>query len=172
MAKINKNEKPLRSVGEISEEICWDEYEYSHLFEHYCTLYPNFKIEKIEIKVIHDESLTKREGLVYALVVENKIVKIGQSINTFKKRLGSYNTGKQSYRSRGTNSGANFFILQSLLNINKPIEVYLLTPDHKRWEILDVSGTEAFPSAKIWERVLLDKFKKTYGRLPIGDSQN
>lgn len=171
MAKVNKNESPIRTIREIKNEVKWDEYEYSSLFTHYCDVEPNFDNERLEIVHIHEYNLVDVKGIVYVLVVENRIIKMGQSINEFSSRLGSYNSGKMAYRARGTNSGANFFMLQSLLNIKKQVNVYLLAPNHKKWEVLGETGTEPFPPAKIWERILLNKFKSKYGKLPIGNTQ-
>ncbi len=172
MAKTNKNENPLRSLKALKDEIKWEDYSHKDLFIHYCDLIPHHENEKLTIENIKDDKLTKAAGVIYAFVIDGKIFKIGQSIGTFKSRLGSYNTGKQSYRSRGTNSGANFFILQSIFGMKtEKVEVYLIAPNHRKWEALGETGTEAFPSAKIWERIILAKFKEKYEKLPIGNTQ-
>ena len=172
MIKKKKNDNPLRSTDELKSEIPWDEYESVNLFTYYCDLRPVFAKEKLEILNIQEPQISTICGVVYVLVVNQRILKIGQSTTTITKRLRSYNTGTQSLRIRGSAGGANFFILQSLLNFNTDAQVYVLLPRHRTWNILGNKGTEAFPSAKIWERVLLEKFKAKYEKLPIGNFQN
>ena len=168
---VNRNEQPLRSVKELDGSQRWADYFDRERFVHLCTLAPDNDRERLEVAAVHDEEGMKREGLVYAMVVDGRIFKIGQSINTFKNRLGSYNTGKMSYRSRSTNSGANFFILQSLLLFNEAVEIYAFFPPHRRWRLFGRTGHEAFPSTKVAERALLDRYAKRYGAKPIGCSQ-
>lgn len=139
---------------------------------HFCTLAPNHGEQKLEVKAVRDKGQRNRKGLVYVLVIDSRIFKIGHTINTFESRLRSYNTGRVSYRSRGTNSGANFFVLQSILGIGKNVAVHCFYPDQKKWNLLGETGHEAFPSSKTAERIILGRFRKKYGSLPIGCTQS
>jgi len=169
--RTNKNEDPLRSLAKLRDEQDWQTYDQRMLFAHICTLQPNLKLERLEVVTVHDDESMRKPGMVYALVVDGKIFKIGHTITPFKKRVNSYNTGKGKYRSRGTNSGANYFILQSLLHFGCAVEVYGFYPAHKKWELLGETGFEAFPSSKTAEKIFLNRFRKSYGRLPIGCTQ-
>ena len=171
MARTNKNENPLRRREQIEPKIRWSKYMDKDLFTHLCTVVPDPEGERLSVGKIHDELLWKRRDMVYVFVLHGLILKIGQTTKTFEERLRSYNTGKMAYRSRGTNSGANFFILRSLLNIGSRVQVYGLYPEQKRWRYLGAEGTAAFPPAKVIEKVLLKRFAEEYGQKPIGCSQ-
>lgn len=170
-SRTNKNEDPLRSLAKLGDEQEWQTYDQRDHFSHICTLRPNRELERLDIADVHDDAKMPEPGMVYALVVDGKIFKIGHTITPFRKRVNSYNTGKGKYRSRGTNSGANYFILQSLLHFGCAVEVYGFYPDHKKWELFGESGFEAFPSSKTAEKILLKRFKESYERLPIGCTQ-
>lgn len=170
--RVNRNESPLRKLSDLNQEIRWSIYDRASLFTHLCTLAPNNDNERLDVREIHDPDLWGRRGLVYAMVVEDRIFKIGQSINTFKDRLGSYNSGRMSFRSRGTNSSSNFFALQTFLQLGHPVEIYALFPDHKTWRFLGETGREAFPSSKVAERIVLGMFRESYDRLPLGCGQS
>ena len=169
--KTNKNENPLKRLEQISECPLWRSYPDQVFFTKLCVIKPEQEIEKLVMHEVCDEDKIKRAGLVYVLVVDGRIFKIGQTITPFKKRLDSYNTGQMKYRSRGTNSGANFFVLQSLLSLNKRIQVYAFFPEHKEWRLFDESGHEAFPSAKVAEKILIRRYEEKYGKKPLGCSQ-
>ena len=169
--RTNKNENPLQNLSALNDEIQFENYKQKTYFKHYCTLIPNNEREELYIDEVYESSLNNHKGIVYLLVIDGKIFKIGQSILSFKDRLGSYNTGKMSYRSRGTNSGANFWVLQSLLKLKTRVEVYLYGIEHKSWQFLNEKGTEPFPSSKSVEKVFLKYYKEVYDRLPIGCAQ-
>ncbi len=171
MAKINISERVLRTTEALNNEIRWQDYLDRELFTYYCDLLPDHKYERIVIDNIQDHSLTEIEGFVYAFVIDDKILKIGQSITMFTGRVSSYNCGKQKARDKGTCSVTNYFILQSILKINVPVKVYLMIPSHRTWELFGETGTVSFPPVKIWERKLLERFRETHCKSPIGNSQ-
>ena len=170
-SKVNKNEVPLRKKSQLSGAVKFSEYIDAEHFEHICTVDASEDQEKLIIREIHNNKKMARTGLVYVLVVNDLIFKIGHSINDFKNRLGSYNTGKMAYRSRGTNSGANFYILQSLINLKWAVEVYGYYPSKRKWNLFDENGKEPIPSSKTAEGVFLRRFKEEYNKLPLGCSQ-
>ncbi len=122
MAK-RKSDIILKSVNDLKDEIDYKDFEYKEYFNLLCELVPNNSLEKLEINAI-DEKNMKNEGLVYVFVIQGKIFKIGHSITPITKRVQSYNCGKVEYRKNGTYSTTNYFVLQSLLKINKIVQVY------------------------------------------------
>ncbi len=122
MAK-RKSDIILKSVNDLKDEIDYKDFEYKEYFNLLCELVPNNSLEKLEINAI-DEKNMKNEGLVYVFVIQGKIFKIGHSITPITKRVQSYNCGKVEYRKNGTCSTTNYFVLQSLLKINKIVQVY------------------------------------------------
>lgn len=106
------------------------------------------------------------------MVIKNKIYKIGSCTTGFKARVGSYNCGKQKARNKGTCSTTNYFVLQTLLNFNVPVEIYgLFSKREMTFMFLGSEIKEAFPSAKNMKNILLVKFKKKYNKLPIACAQ-
>lgn len=162
---------PLKAIGDLANEVRWASYDQRDLLAPLCRLKPNRETGKLVVDEIYDEGHWRTKGVVYALVVKGLIFKIGQSINTFKSRVGSYNSGRTEYRISGKNSGANYWCLQSLLNIGLDIEVYAFYPDHMEWKGIGESGSEAFPSAKTIEKILIKRFENSYKRKPIGCTQ-
>ncbi len=122
MAK-RKSDIILKSVNDLKDEVDYKDFEYKEYFNLLCELVPNNSLEKLEINAI-DEKNMKNEGLVYVFVIQGKIFKIGHSITPITKRVQSYNCGKIEYRKNGTCSTTNYFVLQSLLNINEVVQVY------------------------------------------------
>lgn len=132
---------------------------------------PNLIEEKWEIE-IKDPRYNSRNDLVYALVIDGKILKFGKSITTMKKRVQSYHCGKDKYRIKknATNSASNWYILQSVLHIGKPVYIYALfvptTKGHfKGW-------TYCKRVSKEIEGLLLSAFETQYGSKPIGNRQS
>ncbi len=124
--KKNKNITPL-THQDLVNEIAYSDFEYKSYFLHLCNLIPNKDAEKLEIETIDSDFIDKK-GCVYVFVIEGKILKIGQTITNIKERVQSYNCGKVEYRISGTNSPTNYFILQSILKINKKVTVYAFFP--------------------------------------------
>lgn len=91
--------------------------------------------------------------------------------NVEKERIQSYNCGKTEYRIAGTNSTTNYFILQSLLKINKIVKVYAYFPDKKEYKIFGEFGCDSFPPAKKVERKILSDFIKKHKLKPIANTQ-
>ena len=170
MAKKNRNILIIKKPDELVGEIDYSRFLYKDYFEFLCSIIPNKEQERLDV----GESGTKRidtKGLVYIFVIEGKIFKIGQSINSIKDRIQSYNCGKRDYRIVGTNSTTNYFVLQSLLEINRPVQVYAYFIDKKRYEIFGEVGEDTFPSTKIVERKILKDFLEKYGKKPIANTQ-
>lgn len=86
-------------------------------------LVPNQEQEKLEFCGDIDK-FSNIEGVVYLFVVDGKILKLGKTDTSMKKRIQSYNCGKRQYRENGTCSTTNYKVLQSFLSIGKNVELY------------------------------------------------
>ncbi|MBE8182639.1 MAG: restriction endonuclease [Candidatus Portiera sp.] len=128
---------------------------------------PNKEKEKLDLKEIEGGDI-KKKGLVYIFALNKKIFKIGHTITSIKKRVGSYNCGTRKYRERGTNSTTNYFILQSLLNINRKVNVYAFFPVHPKYEIFGEKFQDSYPAAKTAEKKIIKHFEDIHKKKPIG----
>ena len=168
--KKNKNIVPIKSIKELSQEIKYDDFEYKSYFNLLCHLVPNNESEKLEIEVINQE-LIEKEGMVYVFVIDDYIFKIGHTITNIKKRIQSYNCGKTEYRINGTNSTTNYFVLQSLLKINKKVLVYVYFPTHLTYEVFGEEYSDSHPPSKRAENILMKAYIAKYNKKPIGCTQ-
>lgn len=165
--KKNRNEELITQKDIEKIEFRLENFDYRERFRFLCTLHPNQVQERLEIIEAVDEKdfNIKKPALIYIFVLDGKILKIGASMTSFKGRVGSYNCGRVDNRIRGTCSTTNYFVLQSLLKLNKNIDVYayfIPTTTH------DVFGQmQVIPhNPKYWEKVILTKLKKE-NKLPI-----
>ena len=169
-SKYNKLDEPLKKLESLSEQLLWKNYEHKDKFEYICEVQPDEENEKLIITDSKKENMKK--SCVYIMVIEDRIFKIGTALRGMAGRIGSYNSGKVKFRTRGTNSGANYWVLQSMLNFKKKVTFYAYYPPVRKCktvfgEIVD----EPFPSSKTIEGVVLRQFEKKYGRKPIGCTQ-
>lgn len=172
MATKSKNVSPIKSLKELESEISYNDFNYKKYFHHLCDIIPEKSYEKLTISPI-DEANIKTEGLVYVFAIENKIFKIGHTIKSIKDRIQSYNCGKTEYRIKGTCSTANYFVLQSLLNINKPTNVYAFFPEKPRFTIFGKKYIgDSYPPSKRAEKEIITNFKNKFNKKPIGCTQS
>lgn len=169
----------LTSIEQLSNQLNWDEFSIStpdgntltaNNFELIAVGYPNREKEKWDMDTI-DPRYDTQEDLIYALVIDGKLLKLGKSITTMKKRVSSYHCGKNSYRQKpnATNSATNWFILQSVLAIGLPVEIYALFIPQTQGEFM--GWTYHNRVSKEVEGRLLSAFCKKYGYRPIGNIQ-
>ncbi|MDR2527156.1 MAG: hypothetical protein LBC92_04755 [Rickettsiales bacterium] len=171
MVKVkNRNIIILKDIDDLKYEVNYDDFEYKQYFSHLCNLIPNSRQEKLDIEIVNEKNIDKK-GFVYAFVIEGKIFKIGQSITSIKERISSYNCGKTEYRISGTNSTTNYFVLQSLLKINKIIEVYAFFPENPKYTVFGKEYQDGLSTSKRAEREILKDFIKNHNKKPIGCSQ-
>ena len=168
--KKKKNDVSLQSFEELNTEFNYSDFLYEKQFTYLCNIIPFKEKECLEIEDIGNQNLYS-EGLVYVFVINKKILKIGHTIGSIQSRIASYNCGKEIHRKKGTCSTTNYFILQTLLNINVPVQVYAFFPKQQEYKIFDEYGKEPFPSPKIVEKIVIKNFIKKEGRLPIGCTQ-
>jgi hypothetical protein len=131
---------------------------------------PNKAEEKLEVETVDAANINK-SGMVYVFVIEGKIFKIGQSISSIKQRVQSYNCGKIEYRISGTNSTTNYFVLQSLLNIGKVVNVYAFFPEQPTYTIFGKTYQNSLSVSKQAEKEILKTFMETHKKKPIGCTQ-
>ena len=166
----NKNDEPLKCEKDLCEEVGWSKFLYEKYFEYLCDLKPDVTSESLEVVSVDSTKIHER-GLVYVFVIAGKIFKIGHTITSITDRVQSYNCGKMAYRKNGTCSTTNFFVLQSLLNIEKRVKVYAYFPSKMKYEIFGEHGEEKFPSPKTVEKKVIKEFIATYKKKPIGCMQ-
>jgi hypothetical protein len=161
--KINKTDIIISEKDTLNEMLI-NEFKYKKYFEFLCTLIPERNNERIIIKEIN-EILIHRKGVLYIFLLNNRIIKVGSSTVSFKERVSSYNCGRKKFRKNGTCSTTNYLVLQSLLNINKPIFVYAHFPNEIE---IDVWGTKEIISipTKRFEKMILTELKSK-NKLPI-----
>ncbi|RLA08498.1 MAG: hypothetical protein DRQ51_02505 [Gammaproteobacteria bacterium] len=135
-----------------------------------CDLKPNKDRERLEVINPNKDNINKN-GLVYLFVINDKIFKIGHTITSIVKRVQSYNCGKIEYRIAGTNSTTNYFVLQSLLNMNKIINVYAFFPIQPKYKIFGKEYQDGRAPAKTAENKIINEFIKNHNKKPIGCTQ-
>lgn len=99
------------------------------------------------------------------------IIKIGNSRNTFKDRLGSYNCGVIT--NIRTASTTNLKILQSFVATRKEFNLYLLDCSDVttfKWHGVD-SVPFASPKGLAYEDILVKKFIEQFGTKPLANVQ-
>ncbi|MCL4374214.1 MAG: GIY-YIG nuclease family protein [Candidatus Marsarchaeota archaeon] len=159
---MNKNDRPINE-SDVEKQIRFNDFCYKDKFRFICRLAPNILKERIDI-IDEVDSLTDKPDLVYALVINGRIIKIGSSTTSFKDRVSSYNCGKKAYRQNGTCSTTNYVVLQSILNINKNVDVYAFFPEKYT---LNIWGErEEISLSKKYEKAILTELKKN-GKFPI-----
>lgn len=162
---MNRNDEPLK---EIDTTIPMNDFPYISHFKKIGTIKANEPTESIVIKS-KESSFESDKELVYLFVIDGYIQKVGSTTTTMKKRIQSYNCGKQAYRDSGTCSTTNYFVLQSFLRINKDIEVYAFFPEKKKMQV-DVFGDivekELYVPSKEYEKKILVELKEN-GVMPI-----
>jgi hypothetical protein len=170
--KKNRNIVLLKGIDDLQNEVNYSDFEFKEHFFHLCDIIPNKEKEKLELDIstVCAEKI-KIAGLVYVFVINGKIFKIGHSITPISKRVQSYNCGKTEYRISGTNSTTNYFVLQSLLNINQTVNVYAYFPEHQAYTVFGKTYTDSFPPAKRAENDVITSFLKKHNKKPIGCTQ-
>ena len=168
--KPNKNDRPLTSAADLRGEVSYQNFEFKPHFVRLGALRPEAAKERLVLTPAAKAKIDRR-GMVYVLCINGKILKIGCTITDFAARVQSYNCGKKAFRASGTCSTTNYFILQSILNINRAVTVYAYFPKLMKYDIFGKRGEEPFPSPKAVEKEILRRFIKRHGQVPIGCTQ-
>lgn len=172
--KKNRNDILLEDISQLDNEVVWDEYEYNNRFSYLCKVIP----EKEHERLVTADEVTEnmQRACVYMLIVNGRIFKIGKAEGTmnvggFSGRVSSYNCGKQKARDKGTCSTTNYWVLQSLINLNVEVTVYAYFPEDATTEIFGETITQPFPTPKAVEGVVIKHFQGKYYKKPIGNTQ-
>ena len=171
--KRNKSDFPLKHLGALSGEVAWAKYEHKSAFKYVCEAAPNRKEERLEVTGKTD--LIQRP-CVYVAVIARKVFKIGVASSAKNRggvegRVGSYNSGTAANMKAGTCSVTNNWALQTFLNLGEKIRFYGYFPEMKSFRVFGEKVTDASPSPKAIETVLIRQFEKKYGKKPIGNTQ-
>ena len=180
MSRETISVKHLTSVEQLNRELDWKDFKVKTptgkiLTPEDFTLVaignPNRQLEKWDMD-IKDVRYKTQEDLIYALVINGKLLKIGKSITTMYKRVQSYHCGKNSYREKAnaTNSATNWYILQSVLAINLPVYIYVLYVPRTDGEFMGWSFHNRI--SKEIETKLIAAFYEQYSFKPIGNKQS
>jgi hypothetical protein len=162
--KINRTDRIIIEE-ELSKEEDYSNFKYKDNFSFLCDLVPDKKNEKLVIK---NEDIKKinKIGVLYIFTWNNKLLKIGSSITSFKDRVQSYNCGKEEYRRKnGTCSTTNYLVLQTILRLDITVKVYAFFPGDIEIDIFGEKKNISSP-AKEYEKKILVELKKE-GKLPI-----
>lgn len=160
----------LRSKEQLKDEVDYERFKYKEYFDIVCRLIPDRENETLVIEPINEE-LTNKEGIVYVFVINGKIFKVGESINSIKDRVQSYNCGKLEYRLKGTCSTTNFYVLQSLLSIGETVDVYGYFPIQPEYTIFNNKYKSSKSASKVAENLIIKDFIDEYNKKPIGCTQ-
>ena len=179
MAKNTFSATHLTSISQLCHELNWKDFKVKMENGQYLTA-NNFSLIAIGnpdsqnekwIMDVKDEKYNNTCDLIYALVVEGKLLKLGKSITTMKERISSYHCGKNAYRQKknATNSATNWFILQSVIAMGKPVYVYAFFTERSYGEFMG----EKFQNriSKEIEAIILARFAEQYGFRPLGNRQ-
>lgn len=180
MAKETMSVTHLTNINQLNNELKWKDFKIktpngqtltSQDFDLVAIGTPNKDAEKWDMD-IKDKRYINKEDLIYTLVIDGRLLKIGKSITTMKKRVQSYHCGKNKYRekSNATNSATNWYILQSVLAINLPVYIYVFYIPETKGEFM--GWTYHNRISKEVESKLITAFYKQYKFKPIGNKQN
>ena len=160
----------LKSKEELKEEVDYKDFKYKDYFELICRLKPDKENETLLIESVNEE-LSNKEGIVYVFVIDGKIFKVGESVNSIRARVQSYNCGKLEYRLKGTCSTTNFYVLQSLLTIGEKVDVYGYFPVQPEYTIFGNKYKSSKSASKVAENLIIKDFVEEYKKKPIGCTQ-
>ena len=161
-----KNIEGVFTEKDIESWPLWENYSLKEYFVPLGTIYPDKDKEKLNWEAV-EEMLNKYEGLDYSFVIEGHFYKLGKTDTTMQDRLTSYNCGTENFRKDGTCSVTNFKVLQTLLNINKPVTVFALLAPKAILTVFGKTYEISVSPSKFIEGILIDQAKKDFGdKLP------
>ena len=140
----------------------------------------NPEVNPIQYNVVKglEEKYDSYRELIYAIVIDGKIVKIGGTYTGMKKRHGSYNCGTRKARAKGTCSVTNFDITEyqfTALRQGKTVEWYVFDVPLAETTINLPWGDEIKYDAKTYmkyESSLCHKYASLRGAVPPCNKQD
>ena len=135
----------------------------------------NPEVNPIQYNVVNglEEKYNSYRELIYAIVIDGRIVKIGGTYVGMKGRHGSYNCGTRKARAKGTCSVTNFDITETqfaALQDGKTVEWYVYDVPLAEATINLPWGDEITYNAKTfykYESSLCAKYAELTGHFPI-----
>ena len=128
--------------------------------------------KKCEYQVSIEPTYKKHIQWAYVLVINDRIIKCGDSTMTLQGRWSSYSAGTRQNRDRGTCSTTNYFIseiIRQALKNNMAVELWAY-PIPNITQTIDVFGdaeNALCDFVTYYESKLLKRFSDIYGKLPI-----
>ena len=140
----------------------------------------NPEVNPIQYNVVKglEEKYESYRELIYAIVIDGKIVKIGGTYTGMKKRHGSYNCGTRKARAKGTCSVTNFDITEyqfTALVQGKTVEWYVFDVPLAETTVNLPWGDEISYNAKTYmkyESSLSHKYAALKGAVPPLNKQD
>ena len=140
----------------------------------------NPEVNPIQYNVVKglEEKYESYRELIYAIVIDGKIVKIGGTYTGMKKRHGSYNCGTRKARAKGTCSVTNFDITEyqfTALVQGKTVEWYVFDVPLAETTVNLPWGDEISYNAKTYmkyESSLSHKYAELRGAVPPFNKQD
>ena len=155
-----------RNIEEIKSWPLFKDYSLANQMFHAGQLIPDTENEKL-VWCPDKDFNDNYTGLFYAFVVNGYFYKAGKTDTTLLDRIKSYNCGKKEYRGNGTCSVTNYFVLQSLLNFNVPVDVYCFLAPKATLNIFGENVMISESPAKYIEGIFLAQANADFGnKLP------
>lgn len=158
-------------IEKIKEWPLFTDYTYHKEMPHVGQLIPDKDNEKL-LWCPNEDFNDNYPGLIYAFVVNGHLYKIGKTDTTMRERISSYNCGKKEYRNNGTCSVTNYFVLQSLLNFNVPVDIYCFLAPKATLNIFGKSIEISESPAKYIEGLFLSQAKTDFNNKLPGCTQD
>ena len=113
----------------------------------------------------------KIKGWSYALVVDDRVVKLGMTEVTLSSRFSSYQAGTKNNREKGTCSVTNYYcseVIRECLSNNCNIKIYAYEVPTTT-SVIEVLGEETVvhnKTAYVYENAFLKEHKLIHGKIP------
>lgn len=122
--------------------------------------------------VVVDDEFKNHRQWTYILVINGRVIKIGDTTVTLLDRWGSYSAGTKVARKDGTCSTTNYFIsevVRTALGMGYSVQLYGY-PIPNQYIEQNVFGKKVsvlVDSVKYYETYAIDKFVDLYGKTPV-----
>ena len=118
-----------------------------------------------------NQELCSTKGVIYLIVEDDEVIKIGGSGQTLIERWSSYSAGTQKARDKGTCSVTNYDVSQHIRNSNgTKICLFAYTPAPVNVSVDLFGKSTQIIKAEVWknyEKFLLDEYCATHGDMPL-----
>lgn len=162
----------LNDITDLDREMEYKDFKRHKDFKLVCKLKPDMESESLKI-YDNVEDLADRKGIVYVLVINGRIFKVGQSINSIRERIQSYNCGKKKYRKEsGTNSTTNYFCITEFIKYRIWCWGIWVFSSSTKFKIFGKEYQDSKSVSKVAENIIIKELMKdNNGNKPIGNKQ-